>query len=363
MQFDEPSPQNRSGHDFSTNPLRDALEINYKAGKMDSASVKMFFAGKMDQEFLSQGFWYYDREAKQKVPLPKFTAYVIGVYFGSFSNGKEKGDINYTSNLVVDTRHDVIQSSYFINRERHTFAIGNYSLDIAPRFKELGRGSSYQKVLVAYVPELKQVCKFFLNATAEAGLVKTIARARRVEEWKSSLYGLSDLETEVWVFEFGGEFEPVVFTPNDAKRMPATVPATKDSPAMYFQPIFNGGVLRADNAAQAEKVTFVQSQWREVVDYLASEQDYFKGVIGEVSKPATAQDEADAQAAREAEFAKPTTRQLAEAEEFGTPAQQRASRNYDPFPGNDITSYDETGTTPFGQTTPEGVVVGNDEPW
>jgi len=280
MELTTPSPQTRSGHDFSTSPLRGAPKIEYKAGKLETASVKMYFAGKMDAEYLTQGFSYYDQEQKVRVALPSFTAYVLGVYYGSFSDGGQKGDIRYISNLVNDTRTDVVQCSYFVDGQRQTLAVGNYKTAIAPKFLEMGRKSSYTKVIVAYVAEMKQVCAFHLNATAEAGFLKAIATARNIKEYSANLFGMSEKADEVWVFQYAGESEPVVFAPSDARNMPPTVPATGDAHTLFFQPVFsNAGVITT--GTHPEKVASVRAMTNELSDYIASEQLFFKGQIGE----------------------------------------------------------------------------------
>jgi len=39
MQFDAPSPQQRSGHDFSANPLGNSQPITYRAGTLEEAAA------------------------------------------------------------------------------------------------------------------------------------------------------------------------------------------------------------------------------------------------------------------------------------------------------------------------------------
>jgi len=281
MEFDTPSPQNRTGHDYSKNPLKESTQIDYKTGKLETASVKMFFDGKLDPVYHTQGFVYWDNVARERVALKSFTAYVLGVYSGSFSNGKDKGDVRYFSNLVNDTRTDIIQSCYWGVGRSHQFALGNYKADIVPAFEALvpKRGSTYTKVLVAYIAERKEVCCFHINATMEAGLVKAVAKARGIEEHKASLFGLSDLKSEVWVFQFKGGFEPVTFTPKDAKKVPATVAAKKEDNVLYFQPVFEAGVLRLENPKYVERVKSINAMEAELSEYIASEQAHLKALM------------------------------------------------------------------------------------
>lgn len=297
MEFDTPSPQQRTGHDYSKNPIKDSIRIDYKTGKLETASVKMFFDGKLDPEYQVQGFHFWDKELMARIGVKSFTAYVLGIYSGSFSNGKDKGDVRYFSNLVNDTRTDIIQSSYWGVGRSYQFALGNYKNDIVPAFESLipKRGSTYTKVLVAYVAERKEICVFHLNATMEAGLVKAVARARGIEEYKASLFGLSDIKSEVWVFQFKGEFEPVSFTPKDAKKVPATVAAKKEDNVLYFQPIFEAGVLRLENPKYTERVASINAMEADLSEYIASEQAHLKAVMGKLTPDDSGFNEDEAQ--------------------------------------------------------------------
>lgn len=292
MVFDAPAPIAKRGHDFSENPLSNALQLDYKAGKAEAASVKMFFDGKLDESYIERGFFFYDKEVKARVNVPAFTAWVVGIYYGSFSNGQGKGDIRYMSNLVTDTRTDVVQSSYFMDNKRQTLVIGNYSQDIAPEFARMGRKSTYTRVMVAWVPEVKSYCQFHLNATSEAGILKAVAAARGLPEWDKGVnfFSLSELTTECWVFQFSGEFEPVVFSPKEAKRVPATVPATKAASTMFFQPVIKGGVFRTDNPTQGPKVAAIAEFAQKVSEYIASEQAFLRSIIAGEGQKSAAQD-------------------------------------------------------------------------
>ncbi len=280
VEFDTPTPQTRNGHDFDLYPLKGSYPVMYNAGTLTGPGIKLFFEGRLQPDDMQQGFQQYDPEFKGKVSINAFTAYVLGLYYGAFSNGKDKGDIRYSSNLVNDTRTDILQMSYFVNQERRTLAIGNYMQDISPAVKALNRGSSYTKIIVAYVPELKATVGIHLGATAEAGFVKGIAKAYGQEEWKTKLYGMSDIENEIWVFKFNGEFEgPVVFSAKDAKRVPATIPATPKADKVYFQPVIQAGVIRSDNPRYKDTFAHVSALRNEFSDYIASEQAYLKGLL------------------------------------------------------------------------------------
>lgn len=277
-EFETPSPQQRSGHDFNADPLKGTAVITYRAGTLEEVASKMYFEGRLTPDDMVQGFEYYDRESQARVKITSFTAYVLGVYCGSFSNGEGKGDIRYFSNLVANTKTDILQCSYFMQDKRHTLAIGNYKTDIVPALERQGRKGGFTRVIVAYIPELKEVRSIHLGATAEAGFVKAIAKARGIEEHKASLFGISDLTSEIWVFKYDGESEPVVFSPKDARNMPATLPATKASKKIYFQPVFLCGVIRESNEKFAETFRAVSAMQTEYSEYNASEQTYLRDV-------------------------------------------------------------------------------------
>lgn len=285
MPFDAPSPQQRSGHDFSTNPLGNTQPITYRAGTLEEASANMYFDGKLPPEYMTHGFELYDKEKQERVKIQTMTAYVLGVYYGSFSNGQGKGDIRYFSNLVADTTKDILQVSYFIQDKRRTLAIGNYKRDIVPALEREGRKGGYTRVIVAYIQELKQIRAIHLSATSEAGFVKAIAKARAIPEHKASVYGLAELTSEIWVFKYSGESEAVVFSPQDAKNVPATVPAKKGNKKIYFQPVLEGGVIRVTSEGWADAFTAVSQMQDEYTAYLNSEQMYFRSKATDENEP------------------------------------------------------------------------------
>lgn len=280
--FETPVSTEGLRHDFSKNPIGGKQPITYSAGKLDAVSVKMFFDGKIDKSDLLCGFRTYDTEIKQRVALNEFTAFVIGVYAGSFSNGKERGDINYQSNIVRDTRTDIIHSFYFIkppganDYKIETLAIGNYKSDIAPAIQEQGRNSSYTKVIVAYIKELDEVRAFHISSTAEAGFVKAIAKSQGTEEHKASLFRIGELASEIWAFRFSGEFEPVVFPATGARNVGLTVSATKEAKAIFFQPVLKAGVIRQTTEGWAEMFEKVVEMQEEFANYIESEQGYYR---------------------------------------------------------------------------------------
>jgi hypothetical protein len=143
----------------------------------------------------------------------------------------------------------------------------------------MGRKSTYTKVIVAYIQELNEVRAFHLSAIAEAGFVKAVSAARAQKEWKTSLYGLSDIENEVWVFQHSHEFEPVTLSDRDAKQVPATIPANEKSQKLFFQPVIKAGVIRSTNEKYQEIFQHVAGLRQDFSEYIASEQDYLRGIL------------------------------------------------------------------------------------
>ena len=326
--FETPTPQDTYQHDFSKNPLNGKQPITYNAGTLDATGSKMWFGGKIHRDDLLCGFKYYKPETKEKNTLPSFTAYLLGVYYGSFSNGKERGEINYQSNLVADTRTDILQSFYFLRTgddtyRREVLATGNYKNDIAPALEREGRKGSYTRVLVCYIVELDEVREIRLNATSEAGFLKAVAAARDIPEHKATFFGLNDLSSEIWGFRFTGEFEPVVFSAKEAKNVPPTVPAKEGAQKIYFQPIIKAGVIKMHNEKWKDTFDRVAAMQLEFADYIESEQQYYR----EWTKKKSGNSAPSADHTQEGPKANHTTRQPAT---MATP---------DDFPTQDLTSY------------------------
>ena len=277
--FDKPLPQSRSGHDFAASPLRTAKQIDYYAARLDGPGLSAFRAGRIANDDITRGFAYWDKEARERKFIPKMTMWVIDVLFGSFSNGKNASDIRYSSNLVSDTRTDIMQSSYFIQSDRRTLAIGNYRNDIVPALKAEGRNGGFTTVIIAHVPEMGGTCAIHLSAIAEAAFCKAVAEARGVKERAGSLMGLCEFDTQTWVFEFAGEFEMVTL-PNDRNsNTPRTIPDTGSAPAIFSQPKTAARVALTTNPKLGERSQKIQDKAKELREYLRSEQDYLRGIV------------------------------------------------------------------------------------
>lgn len=271
----------RSGisHDFKSSPIYGKMPITYNAGTLEKVSFSLYRQGRLEEGDLTCGFVHYEKSEGRKVKLPSFDAYLLAVCYGAFSNGKERGEINYSSNYVLDTRTDIMQCVYFAPKgdgfEIKTVAKGNYKLDIVPALTDLGRKNFYTKVLVCYIPQLQEVRAIHLSKVSEAGFLAAIAEKQGIPEYKASFFGLSDLSTQVWGFRFSGKFsEPVVFSPNEAKNVPPTVPAKEDAPKVYFQPKIQAFVFGPNTPgweSRFEKIAELRDLW---FGYLSSEQTF-----------------------------------------------------------------------------------------
>ena len=284
----------RSGirHDFKASPIYGKPPITYNAGTLEQVSWGLFQRGKIEQSDLICSFLQYVKSEGGKQKIEKFDAYLLAVCYGAFSHGKERGEINYSTNLVLDTRTDVMQCQYFVPKgdgyEARTLAKGNYRADISPALTSEGRKGFYTKVLVCYIPELQEVRAIHLSSVSEAGFLKAIAEKHGIPEHKASLFGLSELNNQIFGFRFSGEFEPVVFAPKDAKNLPQTVPAPEKAAKVYFQPKIKAFVFGPNTpgwSERFEKVSELRDLW---FGYLSSEQTFLSAKASDDNEDAQA---------------------------------------------------------------------------
>lgn len=286
------APPSRASHDFKSSPIYGKMPITYKAGMLVGPAYRMYLDGRLRSDEIDASFNHYVKgEGKQK--LETFDAYLLAVCYGAFSNGKERGEINYSTNYVLDTRADIMRCSYFMptasgdGYEIRTLASGLYKTHIAPALRGENRTNFYTRALIAYIPQLDEVRAIHLSKVAEAGFLRAIAQAQRVPEHKASFFGLSDLENQIWAFRFEGKFEPVVFAPEGAKNTAPTLPADPKSQKVFFQPVIKAAVFGPNTRAWEktfEKVAELRDLW---FGYLSSEQAYFAAPqqSGEAQEP------------------------------------------------------------------------------
>lgn len=158
-------------HDFKSSPIYGKMPIDYNAGTLEKLSFGLYLEGRITPDDLTCGFRHYVK-GEGKVAIPQFDAYLLAVCYGAFSNGKERGEINYSSNYVLDTRTDIMQSVYFIPKgdgyEMKVLAKGFYKSHIAPALTAESRKGFYTRVLICYIPQLDEVRAIHLSSVAEA---------------------------------------------------------------------------------------------------------------------------------------------------------------------------------------------------
>lgn len=322
-----PEMPQRTGvsHDFKSSPIYGKMPITYNAGTLEKVSYGLYLDGRITQDDLTCGFQHYVK-GEGKIALPQFDAYLLAVCYGAFSNGKERGEINYSSNYVLDTRTDIMQSVYFMPKgdgyEMKTIAKGFYKSHIAPALTAENRKGFYTRVLICYIPQLDEVRAIHLSSVAEAGFLKAIAVAQRVPEYKATFFNLSEISTQIWGFRFSGKFEPVVFTPRESRNLPPTVPAEKGAIKAFFQPEIQAFVFGPNTPGwedRFEKASELRDLW---FGYLSSEQAY----LGQKTEP-VAQPNAGEQVATPPPSAAPQMQRVES-------AQASAAPKKDPLPAD-----------------------------
>lgn len=254
------------------------VNVDYGAMKTPAAYVKA-----VNDDFITDavlncklGFHYYDKLAQKKLPLQPFTFFVLEVYSGltgSNLNAATSEWSNYWSNRVKDTR----TQPYTIWQNGQKLEISGLWADIYEKAQAECKGIKNVRILIAYCKELDTVVEIPLTATAERGVRKGLAKAFQVTrpntKWQSVLlYGLADND-HIWGFSFKG-FERV-------NEKGDTYAGTGD---LYFEPVFDCGVLRGDSPLYA---TCVEYQEVERGAY-ATRSENFKKRQAEQTAPQTA---------------------------------------------------------------------------
>lgn len=238
-------------------------KIDYKSGKVAQA-----FALKAMPEDVKAGFSYYDRDAKTTVPMPAFRAIVVASLSG-VSGTTKMGDqyVNYWSNLVKDTRTDVLEvKMQGADKPQYT---GIYK-DIKPEFPQ---GVSYTQVLICYVPETQLFMSINLTVGLQEHLKRCIAVATGTTPKKVNLFGLCDLTSQYWGFKFTGGFSKV-----DKEGNPYT-----NTGEMYFMPDCEVFVINEKPGFEAQFALLNQGS-EACSDYVQAEQDRIYGVQAKQNK-------------------------------------------------------------------------------
>lgn len=267
--------------------------VDYKSGKTPEA-----FAESATPEQVKAGFSYYDKEQGSKFALNDFTASIVAITFGVSGTIPEgKFYTNYLSNLVFDTRTQPIEVFHFMKQgdewKKNVIASGFYS-DFK---KDLPTGVGYCKVLVCWIHETQELISMQVSSQFETAIVEGIANATGKSTSKISIFGVAESSERFWTFKFNGQF---------SKR-------TKDGKAwnvgdMFFCPSLSCGVM------SAERFPVLSEKRQEVIEYVNAQEDSVWKAAGS-KKP--------------------------EPVPLPHPDSVLQPKNCDPFPDQDLTSYDE----------------------
>jgi hypothetical protein len=273
--------------------------VDYRSGKVAQA-----FAAQAMPENVKAGFSYYDSEAKSSISLEAFQAIVVASLSGIAGVTKE-GDryYNYYSNLVKDTRTDVL--AVRMQGVDKVIGTGLYS-----ELKEtLPSGVGYTQVLICYVKEYDQIMALNLTVGLQNHLKNAIAVATSTQASKVNLFGLCDLITQFWGFSFTGKF---VKTDKEGKPWSGTGD-------MYFMPECNAFVV--NKAGNEDAFVMLNEGSAACFEYVQREQDKIYGATKAV-----------------------------ESAPISAPARKHIGN--DDFPTNDTTSYSEEAPSPHGDDLP-----------
>jgi len=233
--------------------------VEYKSGKTPQG-----FAAAALPEQVNAGFSYYDKEAKQRVFLGAFTATIIAMTSGVQGTVPD-GDryINYWSNLVFDTRDQLIEVS------RSGDPVVKVATGIYNQMKEdLPDGVGYCKVAICYIHETMQFASFNLTSALEHSIKEAIGTATGKKAGQINLFNLFELSTRFWAFRFGSTFQ---------KRTKDGY-IWQDKGDMFFYPVLTAGIVTA------EKFDFLPSLRSDVDTYVEGYQHKLNRAIPDGSQ-------------------------------------------------------------------------------
>jgi len=231
--------------------------VEYKSGKVPEG-----FAAAAIPDQAKAGFSYFDKEAKQRVSLGAFTATIVAMTSGVHGTVPD-GDryINYWSNLVFDTRDQLIEVS------RSGDPVVKIATGIYNKMKQdLPDGVGYCKVAICYIHETMQFSSFNLTSALEHSIKEAIGTATGKKAGQINLFNLFELSTRFWAFRFNGAFEKRT---KDGYHW-------QDKGDMFFYPVLTAGIVTA------EKFDFLPGLRLDVEAYV----DVFQRKLGIASKPA-----------------------------------------------------------------------------
>ena len=218
--------------------------IDYRPGKTAPGYVDI-----ATPERAKAGFSYWDKDLKEIVKVPEFTATVIGI-LSSVSGAPKDSEgryWNYESNRVLDLRQDTIVVR--LKGAQGVVARGIYKKDFWPLPKKgeqpvegrnyLPEGVGYQMSLAVFCKEAKEIWVLDVSTTLQTAIINAIAKACNVPAKKVSLFNLCTLSTRFWTLKFGPDFEQ-----KDVKGEPYSGQGD-----MFFLPQITVSTVEADNTA------------------------------------------------------------------------------------------------------------------
>lgn len=206
-----------------------SIEVGYKSGKIPEA-----FADSATPEKVKAGFSYYDKSDKKTVPIGTLDAIIVQIAFGA-SGTVQDGDkyVNYTSNLVLDTRSQVLEVFTFVKSgdawKKYVVATGFYA-DIK---SGLPKGVGFSKHLICLIPQTNELICINLSAQLEAALKDAIAESLAMSVQKISIFDIAKRADKFWAFSFDGKFN----------RRTKDGFAWNGKGEMYYAPSLSAGVV------------------------------------------------------------------------------------------------------------------------
>lgn len=228
------------------------LSVEYKSGK-----IPHDFAKSITPEWIADkaaaaeiGFYYYNSEAKQNVPISDLTFIVLEVYSGA-SGWDNENKTAYWSNRVRDTRSEDLR--IMGSGSKSPLAVGRWTAIKA----SLPDAVKYSKFVIAYCLQMDKVMEIKLSAAAERGLQKAVAAAEmsvgRSTDWHKVFTLALAQSDHFWGFHLKGYFRSDKEGNEHAGKTD-----------LYLEPTFYAGVLSPVNQAELhEKCCRLQQQERD----------------------------------------------------------------------------------------------------
>lgn len=263
MQNEFEQPENAPVSTRAESPVK--MKLEYKPGKTPEQYAKHA----NPKEDAKVGFLYYDKELKRDIKLDSVTLFVLGVYSQVSGAVKitEKEYRNYQTNLVVDTRQDIMVLKEAFVKNAETLKKGLYRevKSFVDADKKRFDGVGYRMVFVAYVRELDKVVHLECSQRLQYAFKKSIAAATKERTDKVNLFGLSSLSTEIWAFKFSGEYSLVDESDNEYSG----------KGNLYCAPVLSCGVIKPVTKNYEVLFPYLSSVQDQMRDYITAQQAYY----------------------------------------------------------------------------------------